>query len=122
MKKAILIAIVLMFSNLTFSQADNANSSKGKSKTVLEEISNKYGKSSSITEFLASKINQYERINKLKVLSKEEFAENIQEIKRLKQDLAKEKDNNKKASIQAKINYLNSKRVEYSAIEVELLK
>lgn len=124
MNRTLIITILLASSLSTFGQADNPNSKQNtnKSNTVLEEISNKYGKSSSVTELLVSKVAEYESVNKVKILSKEEFAENIKLIKDLRQDLAKEKDNQKKASIEAKIDYLMTRRVEYSSIEVELLK
>lgn len=124
MNRILIIPILLVSASHAFSQADNPNSKQSfnKSNTVLEEISNKYGKSSSITELLLSKVTEYESINRVKILSTEEFTENIRLIKGLKQDLAKENDTQKRASIEAKIDYLMTRRVEYSSIEVELLK
>ena len=124
MKKAILITIISLYAGISFSQADVVKSNKAKSKhtTVLEEVANKYGKSSTITEFLVAKISAYEKNNNVKVLSKEEFLEHIFLLKTLRKELAQEKDFKKKDLLQIKIDYTEQHRVEYSSMEVELLK
>lgn len=124
MKKAIFITIISLYSGISFSQADVVKSSNGKSKntTVLEEVASKYGKNSTVTEFLVAKINVYETENNVKVLSKEEFSEHISLLRDLRRELAQEKDLNKKDLLQIKIDYTETHRVEYSSIEVELLK
>ena len=127
MKKILIFGFLVFQLNSLFSQRDiiKDNSSVVQIKTtqsVSDEVINKYGKGSSIAEYLIIKIREFEEINNVKVLSKEEFDENLKMIKQLKNELQKETNSVNKKSIGKKIAYIQNRRVNYESIEAELLR
>ena len=127
MKKIIISAFLVFLLNNLSAQRDvvKDNSSVVKTKTILsasDEIIDKYGKGSSISEYLIIRVREYEKTHNVKVVSRDEYDENLKVIKQLKNELSQVTDPSNRQNIGKKIAYIESKRVRYESIEAELLR
>ena len=129
MKQLFITGILVFFLTNIFSQRDVVLDEESSSQiqptmlsSVSDEITKKYGKGTSISEYLIVKVREYEETNNVKVVSKEEFDENLKLIKQLKNELTSESDPGKRQNIGRKITYIENRRVKYESIEAELLR